>query len=66
MGRFIIKGFHPESDDEWTEPESFTTAEQAFEYIDGCPEIDNGHGHYEVWDTYTNQEVQFSGKGNIT
>jgi hypothetical protein len=54
---FIIKGFHPESDSEWTEPGEFETVEDANKHIEKLPEIDCGHGHYEVWDKDKNISV---------
>lgn len=58
--RFIIKGFHPESDSEWIEDESSDTAEEAWEYMYSLPEIDYGHGYYTVFDTKLNKEVKFT------
>lgn len=57
MGRYKVLGVHPESDDEWFEPESFDTLEAAEKYMNSLPQIDFGHGYHCLWDCLTNQRV---------
>lgn len=55
--RYWIKGFHPESDSEWFEDETFNLKNNAFDYMFDLPDIDNGHGYRVIWDSWTNEIV---------
>lgn len=55
--RYWIKNFHPESDSEWFEEETFNLSDKAFDHMIELPEIDQGHGYRQVWDNWKNKPV---------
>lgn len=59
--RFVIKGFHPESDSCWIEEKSFDELNnELIEFYNNLPQIDYGNGWYEIWDIVENKEVEIS------
>jgi hypothetical protein len=66
MGIYAIKGHHPESDSTWWVKENeednkakqFDSIEEAHEFMQTLPAIDEGLGWYDLWDIVANEPVE--------